>query len=133
MKNESQKEASDQQDISEVELNNVIDANKDLYDKLNELPEMEALDSLIEEEEVSRDGNKKPKISVDFINKIKSFYYENELVRYASWALVLIFLSTTALTILEYDMFYNDMVSDVEGSFTFGRNVPNWLETQWKI
>ena len=102
MKNESQLEALGQQEISEVELNNVIGANKDLYDKLNELPEMEALDSLIEEKEASRDGNKKPKFSIDFINKIKSFYYENELVRYASWALVLIFLSTTALTILEY-------------------------------
>ena len=51
MKNESHIEALDQQDISEVELNNVIDANKDLYDKLNELPEIEALDSLVEEEE----------------------------------------------------------------------------------
>ena len=129
MKNESHLEALDQQDISEVELNNVIDANKDLYDKLNELPEIEALDSLIEEEEEKKGRNKKSKSSIDFINKIKSFYYENELVRYASWALVLIFLSTTALTILEYDMFYNDMVSDVEGSFTFGRDIPNWLDT----
>ena len=129
MKNESHIEALDQQDISEVELNNVIDANKDLYDKLNELPEIEALDSLVEEEEAKRGRNKKSKSSIDFINKIKSFYYENELVRYASWALVLIFLSTTALTILEYDMFYNDMVSDVEGSFTFGRDMPNWLDT----
>ena len=64
MKNESHIEALDQQDFSEVELNNVIDANKDLYDKLNELPEMEALDSLVEEEEVNRDGNKKPKFSI---------------------------------------------------------------------
>ena len=70
MKNESQSEALGQQEISEVELNNVIGANKDLYDKLNELPEMEALDSLIEEKEVKRDGNKKPKFSIDFINKI---------------------------------------------------------------
>ena len=129
MKNESHIEALDQQDISEVELNNVIDANKDLYDKLNELPEIEALDSLVEEEEGKRGRSKKSKSSIDFINKIKSIYHENELVRYASWALVLIFLSTTALTILEYDMFYNDMVSDVEGSFTFGRDIPNWLDT----
>ena len=40
MKNESHIEALNQQDISEVELNNVINANKDLYDKLNELPEL---------------------------------------------------------------------------------------------
>ena len=129
MKNTSQKEALSQQDILEVELNNVIDANKDLYDKLNELPEIEALNSIVEEEEVRKDRNKKSKSSIYFINKIKAVYHENELVRYASWALVLIFLSTTALTILEYDMFYNDMVSDVEGSFTFGRDMPNWLDT----
>ena len=58
MKNESHIEALDQQDISEVELNNVIDANKDLYDKLNELPEIEALDSLVEEEEEKGAGIK---------------------------------------------------------------------------
>ena len=129
MKNESHIEALDQEEISEVALNNVIDANKDLYDKLNELPEIEALDSLVEEEEEKKGRNKKSKSSIDLINKIKSVYHENELVRYASWALVLIFLSTTALTILEYDMFYNDMVSDVEGSFTFGKDMPNWLDT----
>ncbi len=36
MKNESQTEALGQKEILDVELNNVIDANKDLYDKLNE-------------------------------------------------------------------------------------------------
>ena len=102
---------------------------KYLYDKLNELPEIEALDSLAEEEEEKRGRSKKSKSSIDFISKIKSVYHENELVRYASWALVLIFLSTSALTILEYDMFYNDMVSDVEGSFTFGRDMPCLLYT----
>ena len=26
-------------------------------------------------------------------------------------------------------MFYNDMISDVEGSYTFGRETPNWVDT----
>ena len=112
MKNRRQIEALDQQEISEIELNNFIGANKNLYNKLNELPEMEALDSILEDEEINKEDNEKSKFSIDYIDKIKSFYYENELVRYASWALVLIFLSTTALTILEYEMFYNDMVND---------------------
>ena len=43
--------------------------------------------------------------------------------------MLLILISTTALVILEYNMFYNDMVSDVEGSFTFGKEKPNWLDT----
>ena len=63
------------------------------------------------------------------IDKINAFYTENELVRYASWALVLILLSTSALTVLEYDMFYSDVAADVDGSFTFGDTEPNWLDT----
>ena len=43
--------------------------------------------------------------------------------------MVLILISTTALTILEYDMFYNDVVTDVDGSFIFGTTEPNWLDT----
>ena len=74
MKNESQTEALGQKEILDVELNNVIDANKDLYDKLNELPEMETLDSLIEKQEVQRSRDKKSKFSIDFINRIKLYF-----------------------------------------------------------
>ena len=115
--------------ISDDELDNIIGANKDLYDKLNDLPEIEALNSGIDQKESIDVIDRKKGSSLDLIVKIKSFYHENELVRYASWALILIFLSTTALTFLEYEMFYNDMVGDVEGSFSFGRETPNWLDT----
>ena len=129
MKNERQLNPLENKIISDNELDNIIGANKDLYDKLNELPEIEALDSVIDQEK-SIDGiDRQKESSLDLIAKIKSFYHENELVRYASWALILIFLSTTALTFLEYEMFYNDMMSDVNGSFTFGREIPNWLDT----
>ncbi len=129
MKNERQLNPLENKIISDNELDNIIGANKDLYDKLNELPEIEALDSVIDQEK-SIDGiDRQKEFSLDLIAKIKSFYHENELVRYASWALILIFLSTTALTFLEYEMFYNDMMSDVNGSFTFGREIPNWLDT----
>ena len=128
MKNDRIREISEEQNIPEVELNKVIGANRDLYDKLNEIPEIEALDSILEEEEIKKNEKESQFVS-DLINRIKSFYSDNELVRYASWALILIFVSTSALTVLEYDMFYNDMVGDVEGSFTFGDNKPNWLDT----
>ena len=59
--------------ISDAELETVIGANKDLYDKLNELPEIEALDSIIDQEE-SIDGTDRGKgLTLDLIIKIKSF------------------------------------------------------------
>ena len=100
--------------ISDDELDNIIGANKDLYDKLNDLPEIEALNSGIDQKESTDVIDRKKGSSLDLIVKIKSFYHKNELVRYASWALILIFLSTTALTFLEYEMFYNDQVHDRE-------------------
>ena len=117
------------EDVSNLEIDKVIDANKDLYASINKIPEIEALDSiLVEEDKVAQHG-KDSHLFLDFFKKVRVFYNENDLIRYASWALLLIFLSTTALTILEYDMFYNDMVGDVEGSFTFGVTEPNWLDT----
>ena len=105
MKNERQLNPLENKIISDKELDNIIGANKDLYDKLNELPVIEALDSFIDQEK-SIDGiDRQKEFSLDLIAKIKSFYHENELVRYASWALILIFLSTTALTFLEEKVF----------------------------
>ncbi len=129
MKNDRLVETSEELNVPESELNKVIGANKELYDKLNEIPEIEALDSILEEEEEKKVNEKESRFVFDLIKRVKSFYNDNELVRYASWALVLIFISTSALTVLEYDMFYNDMVGDVEGSFTFGDNKPNWMDT----
>ena len=45
MRNEKQINPLQDNIISDDELDIVIGANKDLYDKLNELPEIEALDS----------------------------------------------------------------------------------------
>ena len=116
-------------EVSDIEINKVIGANKDLYDKLNQIPEIEALESIYIDQDEDISEEKKPNLIFNLISKIKSFYFGNELVRYASWALLLIFLSTTALTILEYDMFYDDMVQDVNESFIFGSDHPNWLDT----
>ena len=129
MKNDKQINPLQKNTISDDELDVVIGANKELYDRLNELPEIEALDSIVEVASSKKGSGGEKGFTLDIITKIKSFYHENELVRYASWALILIFLSTTALTFLEYEMFYNDMISDVEGSYTFGRETPNWVDT----
>ena len=129
MKNENQIEALGKNTVSDAELESVIGANQDLYNKLNQLPEIEALSSITDKSEENKSKSEDSIFFKKNISKLKSFYYKNELIRYASWALILIFLSTMALTILEYEMFYNDMINDVEGSFTFGHDEPNWLDT----
>ena len=40
------KDQSEGENISSREIDEVINANKDLYDKLNKIPEIEALDSV---------------------------------------------------------------------------------------
>ena len=116
-------------EVTSTELDEVLDANKDLYDQLNQIPEIEAIEAISIEEDISSESEKESNPLSEFLSRVQGFYNDNELVRYASWALVLILLSTTALTILEYDMFYNDVIADVDGSFTFGNTEPNWLDT----
>ena len=88
-------------EVSSQELDAVIDTNKELYDQLNAIPEIEALEAISIEEETAEKQKDAPNPLVELVERIKSFYSENELVRYASWAFVLIFISTTALTFLE--------------------------------
>ena len=118
-----------EKEISVSELDELIEVNKGLFDKLNSIPEIEALGSIGDEEEHEVSDKSDSTFLSDKVNKIKSIYTENELVRYASWAFILILISTTALTIQEYEMFYNDVAQDVDGSFTFGKSEPNWLDT----
>ena len=42
---------------------------------------------------------------------------------------MLILISTSALTIIEYDMFNGSVKEQTEGSFIFGDKEPNWLDT----
>ena len=116
-------------EVTSTELDEVLDANKDLYNQLNQIPEIEAIEAISIEEDITSESEKESNPLSEFLSRVQGFYNDNELVRYASWALVLILLSTTALTILEYDMFYNDVIADVDGSFTFGNTEPNWLDT----
>ena len=116
-------------DVSPTELDSVIDTNKELYDQLNAIPEIEALDAISVEDEKYEKEKDAPNPVFEFIKRLQAFYADNELARYASWAFVLIILSTSALTILEYDMFKDSVKGHTEGSFTFGDTEPNWLDT----
>ncbi len=115
--------------ISDNDLNSEINANKDLYDKLNKLPEIEALNDLDLEEKSIMDTKTNENFFTLYLNKIKDAYLKNDLIRYAIWSIVLMLISTTVLTVVEYDVFYNSVKEDISDSFKFGEEAPNWLDT----
>mgnify|MGYP001420294472 CR=1 FL=1 len=82
----------------------------------------------IEEDEHERERDK-PNPIIELFNRVQVFYTENELTRYATWSLLLILISTSALTIIEYDMFNGSVKEHTEGSFIFGDKEPNGLDT----
>ena len=116
-------------DVSASELDAVIDTNKELFDQLNAMPEIEALDSISIEEDKHERERDRPNPIIELVNRVQVFYTENELTRYATWSLLLILISTSALTIIEYDMFNGSVKEHTEGSFIFGDKEPNWLDT----
>ena len=116
-------------DIKDKELKEVLHANKNLYDKLNKIPEIEAIQSIEVEEDISEHIQGSSNWFNTIIPKIKKSYFENELIRYAVWSLTLIIISTSALTVVEYDMFKNSVAGHAEGSFIFGGDEPNWIDT----
>ena len=116
-------------DVSTTELDEVIHANKDLYDKLNKLPEIEALEAITLEDEEKEDDREKSHLFLEALNNLKDLYTENDLVQYAAWAFVLILVSTSALTVTEYEMFKESVTGHVGETFVFGGDEPNWLDT----
>ena len=116
-------------EVSETELDAVIDTNKELFDQLNAIPEIEALEAISIEDEKQEKEKEGTSEFTEFFIRVQEFYSNNELARYATWASLLILLSTSALTVLEYDMFNASVKEHTEGSFIFGEEEPNWLDT----
>lgn len=116
-------------EVSETDIDAVIDTNKELFDQLNSIPEIEALEAIsIDDEKQEKEEEGSSAVS-ELVVKVQEFYSNNELARYATWAFFLILLSTSALTVLEYDMFNASVKEDAEGSFIFGEKEPNWVDT----
>ena len=115
--------------VSETDIDAVIDTNKELFDQLNSIPEIEALEAIsIDDEKQEKEEEGSSAVS-ELVVKVQEFYSNNELARYATWAFFLILLSTSALTVLEYDMFNASVKEHAEGSFIFGEKDPNWVDT----
>ena len=116
-------------EVSETDIDAVIDTNKELFDQLNSIPEIEALEAIsIDDEKQEKEEEGSSAVS-ELVIKVQEFYSNNELARYATWAFFLILLSTSALTVLEYDMFNASVKEHAEGSFIFGEKDPNWVDT----
>ena len=116
-------------EVSETDIDAVIDTNKELFDQLNSIPEIEALEAIsIDDEKQEKEEEGSSAVS-ELLIKVQEFYSNNELARYATWAFLLILLSTSALTVLEYDMFNASVKEHAEGSFIFGEKDPNWVDT----
>ena len=116
-------------EVSETDIDAVIDTNKELFDQLNSIPEIEALEAIsIDDEKQEKEEEGSSAVS-ELVVKVQEFYSNNELARYATWAFFLILLSTSALTVLEYDMFNASVREHAEGSFIFGEKDPNWVDT----
>ena len=80
--------------IAADDINNVIKDNNNLF--YNNKPS---------------GSNKKNNAKSFLLNKIKQFYKNNDLFRFALWAIILLLLSTALLTIVERGTFY-DSVSE---------------------
>ena len=115
--------------VPETDIDAVIDTNKELFDQLNSIPEIKALGAIsIDDEKQEKEEEGSSAVS-ELVVKVQEFYGNNDLARYATWAFFLILLSTSALTVLEYDMFNASVKEDAEGSFIFGEKEPNWVDT----
>ena len=116
-------------EVSETDIDAVIDTNKELFDQLNSIPEIEALEAISIDDEKQEQEEEDSNAVSELLIKVQEFYSNNELARYATWAFFLILLSTSALTVLEYDMFNESVKEHAEGSFIFGEKDPNWVDT----
>ncbi len=115
--------------ISNDDLNIEISANKDLFDKLNKIPEIEAIGQIEEDKQESFNKKNRGSAILSSFKKLKEAYSKNDLIKYASWSIILMLLSTTSLTVVEYEQFYNSVSEHTDGSFKFGGNKPNVLDT----
>ena len=119
----NQPESGATDDLSIDKLEKVVETNKDLYDELNKLTEVEAVEAYDTGEEAAAAVQEEKKAVSAALLKIKNIYLDNDLFRYAVWSILLMLLSTTVLTIVEYDTF-RDSVSG-----HLGKDNPNIFDT----
>ena len=94
MKNKSIKDQLSKDQVSNDDLEITINANKDLFDKLNKLPEIEALGEIGEDKQTQSKKINKENIIFSLFEKLKDNYLKNDLCKYASWSIILMLFSS---------------------------------------
>ncbi|SVA50154.1 uncharacterized protein METZ01_LOCUS103008, partial [marine metagenome] len=110
-------------------IEEAIQVNQTLYDRLHESLVEEAVTTVEEEKNVQHYKDYKKTPVVEYLMRLKQFYQANDLFRYALWSFGLMILSTGILTIVEYDLFSGDVADDIGDTFKFGDDGPNWIDT----
>ncbi|MBO61967.1 MAG: hypothetical protein CMG33_00420 [Candidatus Marinimicrobia bacterium] len=106
-----------------------IQVNQSLYDHLHESLVDEAVTTVEDDANVQHYKDYKKNPVVEYLIRLKQLYQLNDLFRYAIWSFGLMLISTAILTIVEYDLFYGDVISDIGDGFQFGDGDPNWVDT----
>ena len=106
-----------------------IQVNQSLYDHLHESLVDEAVTTVEDDANVQHYKDYKKNPVVEYLIRLKQLYQLNDLFRYALWSFGLMLISTAILTIVEYDLFYGDVISDIGDGFQFGDGDPNWVDT----
>ena len=69
-------------EVSETDIDAVIDTNKELFDQLNSIPEIEALEAIsIDDEKQEKEEEGSSAVS-ELALKVQEFYSDNEPVSY---------------------------------------------------
>ena len=97
------------EELSIDNLDAEIKTNRELYEQLNKITEIEAVNPYDSQENEISNVVQEQKFFSEYITRLKRIYNDNDLFRYALWSIVLMLFSTTILTIVEYEMFKSDV------------------------
>ena len=104
-------------------IDDLLKANKDMFDQLNALAEVEAVEPF--DDEIPEEHLQEKHISklTSIPSYLKSAYLNNDLFRYALWAIIMLVISSTVLTIVEYDTFKESVGGHI------GKDDPSFSDT----
>ncbi|MBT3299549.1 MAG: potassium channel protein [Candidatus Marinimicrobia bacterium] len=105
------------------QIKETLKKDEDVFSQLNQLSEIE-MSKIIDEDLPGKNyQEEKSGISARMSFFAKNFYSNNDLFRYALWAIAMLIISSIVLTIAEYDTFKNSVSEHI------GKDNPNILDT----
>ena len=90
------------EELSIDNLDAEIKTNRELYEQLNKITEIEAVNPYDSQENEISNVVQEQKFFSEYITRLKRIYNDNDLFRYALWSIVLMLFSTTILCPFAY-------------------------------